>query len=47
MKMTRGAMHLKISVDVQALERYPAGCGTETKITLEHVLLLRIRMYMH
>lgn len=28
MKTTVGALHLDISVGVQALQRYPAGCST-------------------
>lgn len=28
MKTTAGALHLEISVSVQALQRYPAGCST-------------------
>lgn len=34
MNMTRGAMHLEISVGVQALEIYPAGCRKVIKTTL-------------
>lgn len=44
MKTTVGALHLNISVGVQALQRYPAGCSTLIEAILDKCFFC---LYVH